>query len=64
MPLAIVQKLLRHSDPAITSNVYGNIGQGDLLDAVNVLGDRVRPHLLLVAANQVTEAEVEPEPKH
>lgn len=49
VPLAIVQKVLRHSDPAITSNVYGNIGLDDLRDAVNVLGDRVKIHLLPAA---------------
>lgn len=55
VPLAIVQKVLRHSDPAITSNTYGNIGVDDLRDAVNVLGSRVRPHLQLVAQNQVVD---------
>lgn len=45
VPLAIVQKVLRHSDPAITSNVYGNIGLDDMRDAVNTMGDQVRPHL-------------------
>ena len=53
VPLAIVQKVLRHSDPAITSNVYGNIGLDDMRDAVNTMGDQVRPHLQLVAGNHV-----------
>ena len=48
MPLAVVQKVLRHSDPAITVNVYGNIGQEDLRDAVNTLGTRVSVHLHVV----------------
>lgn len=39
--LAFVQKVVRHSDPAITSNVYGNIGLDDLRDALNVMGDEV-----------------------
>jgi integrase len=46
VPLAIVQRVLRHSDPDITANVYGNIGMEDLRDAVNVLGDRVKLHLV------------------
>lgn len=58
--LAIVQRVLRHSAPAITSNVYGNIGVEDLREAMNVLGDRVKPHLQLVATNQVVEASIEP----
>lgn len=49
VPLAFVQKVMRHSDPAITSNVYGNIGLDDLRDAVNLIGDLVKPHLRLVA---------------
>lgn len=53
VPLAIVQKVLRHSDPAITSNVYGNIGLDDMRDAVNTMGDQVRPHLQLVSGSQV-----------
>lgn len=60
VPLAIVQKVLRHSDPAITSNVYGNIGLDDLRDAVNVLGNTVRPHLQLVAGSQVIDVPAEP----
>jgi hypothetical protein len=45
VPLAIVQRVLRHSNPATTSNIYGNIGLDDLRDAINVMGDQVRPHL-------------------
>lgn len=47
-----MQKVLRHREPATTVNVYGNIGMEDLRDAVNVLGDRVKPHLQLVAKSQ------------
>jgi hypothetical protein len=46
VPLAVVQKVLRHSDPAITSNVYGNIGRED------ILGESVRPFLQLVSGGQ------------
>lgn len=60
MPLAFVQKVLRHSDPAITSNVYGNIGLDDLRDAVNLIGDLVKPHLRLVAGNAVIDVAAEP----
>ena len=43
VPLAVVQKVLRHSDSAITVNVYGNLGLNDLRDAVNVPGERGPP---------------------
>lgn len=62
VPLAIVQRALRHSDPAITSNVYGNIGLDDLRDALNLLGDSVRPHLQLVPGHRVID--VTPERKN
>lgn len=53
VPLTIVQKVLRHRDAAITSNVYGNIGLDELRDAVNTMGD-------LIAGTQVdTAAETE-----
>jgi integrase len=55
VPLAIVQMFLRHRDPATTSNVYGNIGLDDLRDAVNVMGDQVKPHLQLVSGSGETE---------
>lgn len=43
VPLVVVQKALRHSDSAIIANIYGNIGSEDLRDALNILGDAVRP---------------------
>lgn len=61
VPLVIVQKVLRHSDPAITANIYGNIGSDDLREAVNILGDSVRPHLKLVAGGEVIDAQPERE---
>lgn len=60
VPLAFVQKVMRNSDPAITSNVYGNIGLTDLRDAVNLIGNMVKPHLRLVAENEVIDAVAEP----
>jgi integrase len=59
--LAIVQRVMRHSDPTITSNVYGNLGVEDLREAVNMLGDRVKPHLKLLPANRLIEGGGEPE---
>ncbi len=37
VPLAIVQKILRHSDPAITSEVYGHLDLEDMRAGINRL---------------------------
>ena len=37
MPLATVQKVLRHTDPAITSEIYGHLDLDDMRKAVNKL---------------------------
>ncbi|HZZ86681.1 MAG TPA: tyrosine-type recombinase/integrase [Anaeromyxobacteraceae bacterium] len=49
VPLAVVQKVLRHTDPAITAGVYGHLDMGDMLKAVNTLGSTVHPHLQLIS---------------
>ena len=48
VPLAVVQRVLRHSDPNITARVYGHLDIDDMRDGVNVLGTAVGPHLKLV----------------
>ena len=37
VPLATVQKVLRHTDPAITSEIYGHLDLDDMRKAVNKL---------------------------
>jgi hypothetical protein len=37
VPLAVAQKLARHSDPRLTSNVYTSLGLADLHRAVESL---------------------------
>lgn len=37
VPLATVQKVLRHTDPAITSEIYGHLDLDDVRKAVNKL---------------------------
>ncbi len=49
VPLAVVQKVLRHTDSNITSSVYGHLDLDDMREAVNTFGDAVRPHLQIVA---------------
>lgn len=40
VPLATVQKVLRHTDPAITSEIYGHLDLDDMRKAVNKLSFR------------------------
>ncbi|SEN14859.1 Phage integrase family protein [Stigmatella aurantiaca] len=42
VPLTTVQRILRHSDPAITSEVYGHLDVEDMRKGLNQL--RVRDH--------------------
>lgn len=37
VPLATVQRVLRHTDPAITSEIYGHLDLDDMRVAVNAL---------------------------
>jgi integrase len=37
VPLATVQRILRHTDPAITSEIYGHLDLDDMRAAVNQL---------------------------
>ncbi len=37
VPLAVAQKLARHSDPRLTANVYTHLGLADLARAVEAL---------------------------
>ena len=40
VPLATVQRILRHTDPAITSEIYGHLDVDDMRKAVNKLSFR------------------------
>jgi hypothetical protein len=52
VPLATVQKFLRHTDPKITSEVYGHIDLEDMSAGPNRLGAGLPPpELPPVAAN-------------
>ena len=42
-PLAIVQRILRHSSPTITAMVYGHLDLGDMTDALGLLSFTPRP---------------------
>ena len=37
VPLATVQRILRHSDPAITTEMYGHLDVEDMLKGLNQL---------------------------
>ena len=52
VPLAVVQRVLRHSDPNITASVYGHLDIDDMRAGVNVLGTAVGPHLKLVGGDE------------
>jgi integrase len=43
VPLATVQRILRHTDPAITSEIYGHLDLDDMRKAVNKLSFQPRP---------------------
>jgi integrase len=47
VPLVVAQRVLRHSDPRLTSNVYSRIDLGDMRDGVNRI-----PLLLAVGAEE------------
>jgi len=38
VPLATVQRILRHTDPAITSEIYGHLDMEDMRTGINRLG--------------------------
>ena len=37
-PLVVAQRILRHSDPRLTANVYSRVDLGDLRDGINKIG--------------------------
>lgn len=55
VPLAVVQKVLRHTDPAIAAGVYGHLDMDDMRKAVNTLGESVRVHLLVVGSGPLQQ---------
>lgn len=48
--MAVVQKVLRHTDPANTAGVYGHLDMDDMRKAINTLGESVRVHLHVVGS--------------
>jgi len=36
--LVVAQRILRHSDPRLTANVYSRVDPGDLRDGINKIG--------------------------
>lgn len=48
VPLAIVQRVLRHTDPAVTSEIYGHLDVDDMRKAVNKLRFNGKTELKIV----------------
>jgi len=45
VPLVVAQRILRHSDPRLTANVYSHVDLGDLRDGLNRIGIPPTPML-------------------
>ncbi len=43
VPLVVAQRILRHSDPRLTANVYSRVDLADLRDGVNRIGIHLTP---------------------
>ncbi len=57
-PLVVAQRILRHSDPRLTANVYSRVDLGDLREGLNRIGIPAMPKL--ATANLRTRRRLSP----